>query len=232
MNELHEGKVVKEILLNGIDYSIKDRKRVYYTENENGCWECFSHPRCGGRNKSYIKITVQKRQSYLHRESYKTYNGEIPKGMVVMHTCDNTICCNPKHLKIGTSAENTEDKVNKNRQLKGSNVGNSILKENDVLKILKYRESGMLEKEIAIIFNVSRCTINSILSGKIWNHITGIKYDKNKWGRAEFQSGEIGVKWNKKSNLWMVVVKGKYVGMYKTLEDAIKSKYEYIKSFN
>lgn len=228
LGKLYNGKEVKEIIINGVNYDRKDVKRFLYTENENGCWECFSHSDKGGNNKDYIAVRAYGRSSYLHRESYRTYNGEIPKGMVIMHTCDNTKCCNPNHLKLGTHKDNVDDKVSKNRQLKGSDVGNSVLKEEDVLKIIDMCNRGIFEKDVAKIFNVNRVTIHAIKSGKIWSYTTGIIYDKNKWKRAEFQSGEVGVKWKKRENKWEVIIKGKYVGRYVDLEEAIKAKYEYI----
>ncbi len=40
--------------------------------------------------------------TYAHRWAYETYNGEIPDGLNVCHTCDRQRCCNPSHLYAGT----------------------------------------------------------------------------------------------------------------------------------
>ena len=42
------------------------------------------------------------RNETAHRVSWKLAGGEIPEGMVVDHMCRNTLCVNPKHLRIVT----------------------------------------------------------------------------------------------------------------------------------
>lgn len=68
------------------------------------CWEwigatdgCHGYGRFNGLdNKTYS----------AHRYSFMEFCGEIPKGMVVMHTCNNKKCVSPLHLELGTQKQN------------------------------------------------------------------------------------------------------------------------------
>lgn len=40
-------------------------------------------------------------------------NASVPKGQVLMHSCDNGLCVNPKHLSVGSQAKNLRDAARK-----------------------------------------------------------------------------------------------------------------------
>lgn len=59
-------------------------------------------------------ITWRGIRRYVHQAAYELATGEpVPKGMIVMHTCDNHLCTNPSHLSVGTRAENNADRGRK-----------------------------------------------------------------------------------------------------------------------
>lgn len=44
-----------------------------------------------------------------HRLVWEHMNGPIPAGAHLLHNCDNKLCVNPIHMRIGTHADNMRD---------------------------------------------------------------------------------------------------------------------------
>ena len=80
----------------------------------SGCWNYT-----GTLINGYGSINTGKfgPRIFLHREMYKIYKGNIPKGMLVCHKCDNPKCCNPDHLFMGTHKDNMQDMWKKGRKI-------------------------------------------------------------------------------------------------------------------
>lgn len=55
------------------------------------------------------KETGKRVSTTAHRVSYELYKGPIPDGMMVLHNCDNRLCVNPNHLRLGTNSDNMMD---------------------------------------------------------------------------------------------------------------------------
>ena len=100
-----------------------------------------------------------------HRFSYALANGEIPKGALVCHKCDNPPCVNPNHLFLGTHSDNQRDSLAKDR------THLAKLTVADVCRIRAMLAEGWSNAGIANAFGVSPQTINNIRRGKSWRGI-------------------------------------------------------------
>lgn len=96
-----------------------------------------------------------------------------------LHSCDNPMCCNPKHLRWGTYGDNIRDMVERDRghKMPGSANPSSILSEGDVMRIFAERhrrgEWGILAS-LGRKFGVSYTTIRNIWDGHSWSSVTGL----------------------------------------------------------
>jgi len=120
----------------------------------------------GALNSGGYPVTWYKGKTvYAHRLLMDAKPDEV-----VLHTCDNPACVNPKHLKIGTLAENSADMKSKNRQAVGEQCGNSKLTDEEVLTIRSYQGS-LSSRKVASLFNISKTNVLDIWHRKIWEHI-------------------------------------------------------------
>lgn len=77
---------------------------------------CGCHIWTGCEDKNgYGFIRHKGKNLKAHRVSWMIYRGEIPDGMCVCHKCDIPQCTNPKHLFLGTFADNNHDCIAKGR---------------------------------------------------------------------------------------------------------------------
>lgn len=140
----------------------------------SGCWIWK-----GGQTKQgYGKLKPNTNLAVwpVHRYSWAVFNGPIPKGLHVCHNCpggDNPLCCNPDHLFVGTQRDNVHDCMNKGRRVtpRGSQNGQSKLKEADVLLIRKRVANGDMQSEIAFDFGVSNGAVSCAIHRKTWKHV-------------------------------------------------------------
>lgn len=131
------------------------------------CWQWLG---ALGKN-GYGKLGVNWGAIPAHRLSFSMFNGDIPSGMCVCHTCDNVSCVNPAHLFIGTNQENTQDKVKKRRHCYGSRNGLSKLDEKDIPVIFERRITGESFDSIARTYGVTKRVILNVIQRKNWAHV-------------------------------------------------------------
>jgi hypothetical protein len=86
--------------------------KVNHLPGENACWLWMA-----GNTYRYgvIREDGHGRQLLAHRVAWEFANGPIPRGAVVRHKCDNSLCVRPSHLEIGTTADNNRDMAARRR---------------------------------------------------------------------------------------------------------------------
>lgn len=149
-----------------------------------GCWNWTAHKTLFG----YGRFSINGRLVMAHRFSFALLNGYIPTGINVCHTCDNPTCVNPLHLWLGTTAENSADKIKKGRAncpkgeqhhmrkypelaKRGSENGNSKLTDQNVRDIKTALSIGEFQRPIAARFRVTQRVISLIKRGESWDHV-------------------------------------------------------------
>ena len=132
------------------------------------CWEWMGQV----NRKHYGILRWDKKLQSAARVSWQIHNGPIADDLHVLHRCDLPWCVNPKHLFLGTNADNVADKVAKGRQarLAGEVNGQTTLTESIVAEIRDlYWEQYLYQQDIANRFGITQSQVSRIVNNKRWN---------------------------------------------------------------
>lgn len=131
--------------------------RIHKTDS---CWVWI-----GARNSAgYGMLQLQEggKKIRAHRYSYELYKGGLLNTDLVLHSCDNPSCVNPEHLRKGTHAENSKDKVNRNRTKYGESHWSYKL---TTVQVHQIRTATGTNSQIAASFGVNQSTVSRIKNG-------------------------------------------------------------------
>lgn len=146
--------------------SDEEKSRFWSSVDRRGANECW--PWTLARKKKgggYGVFNTRVGQLLAHRAAFVLSGGTFADGELVLHSCDNPPCCNPSHLRAGTSADNGRDKAVRGRS-------RSVLTGQKVLEIRALRASGVPFKEIAERFGVAEITAQQAARGRrAWKHL-------------------------------------------------------------
>lgn len=158
----------------------------------DGCWEWpLSRNVQTGYGQFVSRVCGKTKMLTAHRVSFDAFNGGIPPGMDVLHSCDNRGCFNPAHLFAGTASDNMLDmyrkgrgrdlsdftkfgdenwaRKNKDKVSRGSNHHSSKINE-DIVRFI--RTSKLKNAELARKFGVTGSNVSAIRKNKTWAHVS------------------------------------------------------------
>jgi len=145
---------------------------IKWKRDKYGCWICNSHSLNdhGYPQYSGYKLVVRKMWS-------DKYGVVWPKGACCLHSCDNRLCINPNHVRLGTLMENQHEMAERNRSPWGMRNGGRKLSSDDARNIYwQCVVGGVTRYELAKKYGVMWGTIDSIIKGRTWwRDVQGMK---------------------------------------------------------
>lgn len=147
-----------------IAISIKQKTSL----TDSGCWQWNGAVHTVGYPISPLAFGGG---GYGHRAMFGAVVSPIPKGMYVLHACDNRKCVNPEHLFLGTHLDNIKDMHAKRRQRGGSmpNEKNPNCKfDNSVINDIRMaHQSGLKKRQIEKQFGISETHYYRVIKSEI-----------------------------------------------------------------
>jgi HNH endonuclease len=131
------------------------------------CWEWRGQTNPGGYG--YFHAWNAERGKWqrqlAHRMAYHFVRGPFLTKLCVLHQCDNPICCNPDHLKLGTLKDNSRDMVAKGRMVFGrAKITRELAEEIRT----RYAAGETSRVALAEEYGVTRSNIDYIVRRKSW----------------------------------------------------------------
>ena len=122
------------------------------------CW-----PWTGGvstKNRPYFSLDGKKQLAY--RVVYRLVKGDLPDDKMILHSCDNSICCNPNHHSLGDHQANMDDM--KARERHG-------LPHHTVRAIRTLVARGEPHQKVADLYGIGRSTVTEISTRVSYSHV-------------------------------------------------------------
>ncbi len=136
------------------------------------CWPWTASLKSSGYGQ--FKVRADRPPQSASRVAWMLFYGEA--GLFhVLHHCDNPPCCNPRHLFLGTAADNADDMVSKGRQItpdrpsiKAIREAQRRLSDADIEEARRSVRQGESRRSVARRLGVHPTTIIRLINEKHW----------------------------------------------------------------
>jgi DNA-binding CsgD family transcriptional regulator len=122
----------------------------------NDCWNWTASTSFGG----YGQISINHDNFKSSRVAYFLYYGIDPAELMILHSCDNRLCCNPNHLRTGTCKDNTHDAITRGRHI-ATRIGTVLDEEGREIVRMLYGH-GFSKNQIGTMMGISYSTVRNI----------------------------------------------------------------------
>lgn len=136
------------------------RFHLGFDKKENGCWE-WKKGKVGRKSCQYGGIWINRVHRKASHVAYELYKGKITPGLMVLHTCDNSICVNPAHLYLGTHQQNMNDMNSRGRGNKGR-VRFDLYTKEQCKNVINLRKSGLTYRKIEELTGIKEGSCKNI----------------------------------------------------------------------
>ncbi len=132
------------------------------------CWPWKRSQHAIGCGQVGVRIDGKDRVMKAHKVAWELHNNQrLSLFTRATHSCDNRLCCNPRHIVVQPDHVLGADL---SRGVRGEGNGKSKLTERQV-RLIKYRLNALTTREIADAFSVAFHTIWDIRKCKTWRHV-------------------------------------------------------------
>jgi hypothetical protein len=153
--------------------TVEMRVTQFWTQvDRRGPGECW--PWTGYVEKDYGRFYDGERMVGAHELALTYSTGERRSpGLDTCHSCHNSLCCNPAHLRFDTRQGNVDDMTKAGRQAHGEKNGSAKFTNTQVETIRRRRAAGATGKALAAEYGCSPMEISSIVVGRHYKYVGG-----------------------------------------------------------
>lgn len=148
------------------------KRRFWLGVDKRGDNECWNWQR--SCRQGYGALKAGRSIVSCHRLSYVMHYGEPEECMLICHTCDNRLCCNPNHLVAGSPRQNVVDAIDRKRMVayKGDQHPQARYSDEFVRAVWYIRQmTGWGASRIEKQLQMKRGSLRKIIERRTYQHL-------------------------------------------------------------
>ena len=155
----NDGVLYSRKTQNGLGVSLTWRRRRYFLNHD-------------GRKTYWLQDKHKRRaRASAHVLVMEAYFGPRPQGLSVCHNDGNYLNNNISNLRYDTAKGNAADKILHGTLLRGEQIPQSVLKEEQIYILFDMAAQGVSNADLSRHFKVSPSAIGKIIRRRDWKHI-------------------------------------------------------------